>query len=266
MSANLPQFNFAGRVALITGAARGIGLAIVETLAANGCAVAIQDLDIAAAKARTQSILRSGVNAIALGGDISDAKLPERLVRETLKRLGGLHILINNASIQGRVHWTNLTLAAVEKTFRANLAAPLRLCQEAHPIFQRQQWGRIVNIGSIQQKFGNEAMLDYAMSKAALQNMTMALARDMAADGVTVNLIAPGYINTLRNREKLGDPKGRRNAAKKIPAQRVGDPQDCAGVALLLCSDAGSYITGQTIYVDGGLSVQQSTNALTKKR
>jgi NAD(P)-dependent dehydrogenase (short-subunit alcohol dehydrogenase family) len=130
------------------------------------------------------------------------------------------------------------------------------LAQQVNDIFRRQRWGRIINIGSIQQVGGNERMLSYAASKATLVNITKALARDFARDGVTVNLIAPGYINTIRNVAKLGTPEGRAEAGKHILMGRVGEPQDCVGIALLLCSEAGSYITGQVIFVDGGLSVQ----------
>ena len=246
-----PEFRLDGRVALVTGAARGIGLAIVYALASAGCAVAIQDLDLAEAKKRASEL----PHAIALGGDVANPSLAEKLVAQTVKSLGGLHILVNNASIQSRQPWTTLDVKEFDRTLHANLATPMRLCAAAEPILRRQRWGRILNIGSIQQLSGNENMLAYAMSKAALANMTTALARDLAPIGVTVNLLAPGYFNTIRN-PKLRTAAGRRKAGARIPAGRVGEPRDVAGAALLLCSDAGGYITGQVLYVDGGLSAQ----------
>jgi NAD(P)-dependent dehydrogenase (short-subunit alcohol dehydrogenase family) len=132
---------------------------------------------------------------------------------------------------------------------------PTLLCQQVVPVFKAQRWGRIVNIGSVQQRSGNPDMLPYSMSKAALVHLTTALAKDLARDGITVNTIAPGYFNTYRNRNELGTEEQRRKAGQRhIPEGRVGEPDDVIGAALLLCSDAGAYITGQTLYVDGGLT------------
>jgi NAD(P)-dependent dehydrogenase (short-subunit alcohol dehydrogenase family) len=250
-----PDFNLSGRVALITGGGRGIGLGIAQALASAGCAVAVQDLDEAVARREAGEIEKSGGRAIALGGDITDVALPERLVRDTVDQLAGLHILINNASIQSHQHWTQLDLGEFDRTIHANLFTPIRLCQAADAILRAQRWGRIVNVGSIQQMTGNETMLAYAMSKAALANMTLALARDYAGHGVTVNNLAPGYFHTLRN-PQLDSSQERLKAGARIPLGRVGQPQDVGGIALVLCSDAGQYITGQTIYVDGGISAR----------
>jgi len=250
-----PDFDLSGRVALITGAGRGIGLGIAKALASAGCAVAIQDLDDTVATREAEMLKKSGGKATALGGDITNVSLPAKWVRETIKKLGGLHIVINNASIQTHVHWTKLTVKEFDRMMHANVYTPIALCQAAEPIFRKQRWGRMVNIGSIQQRTGNERMLDYAMSKAALENMTFALARDLAGVGVTVNNIAPGYFFTIRN-PQLNSAAERRKAGEWIPVGRVGEPRDAAGVALLLCSAAGEYITGQTIYVDGGMAAR----------
>jgi glucose 1-dehydrogenase len=251
-----PDFNLAGRVALITGAGRGIGLGIAEALASAGCAVAIQDIDEKVAQREAIALEKGGVRAIALGGDITDMSLPDKLVRQTVKQLGGLHIVINNASVQSWQHWTKLDLKEFDRTMHANCFTPIRLCQAAEKVLRKQRWGRIINVGSIQQLTGNETMLAYAMSKAALENMTFALARDLARAGVTVNNIAPGYFRTIRN-PQLKSAAERRKAGAWIPVGRIGDPQDAAGVALLLCSPAGAYITGQTIYVDGGMAIRK---------
>src|SRR5438874_7909105 len=168
-----PDFDLTERVALVTGAARGIGLAIVFALASAGCAVAIQDLDLAEAKKRSREINDADGRAVALGGDVENPAIAGKLLRDTVRALGGLHILVNNASVQSRQPWTKLDVKEFDRTFHANVATPMRLRAVAEPIFRRQRWGRIVNVGSIQQKAGNENMLAYAMSKAALKNMTV---------------------------------------------------------------------------------------------
>jgi NAD(P)-dependent dehydrogenase (short-subunit alcohol dehydrogenase family) len=243
------------RIALVTGAGRGIGLAIARALASVGCIVAIQDIELDVARAEVEKLRAAGANAHAIGGDLTDLSFAEQLVREAVGALGGLHVLVNNGSIQQTKHWTKMTPGEMEKQHRANVVMPLLLCQQAVPIFRVQRWGRIVNIGSVQQRSGNPDMLPYSMSKAALVHLTTALAKDLARDGITVNTIAPGYFNTYRNRNELGTEEQRRKAGERhIPVGRVGEPDDVAGTALLLCSDAGAYITGQTLYVDGGLT------------
>jgi glucose 1-dehydrogenase len=250
-----PNFRMDGRVALITGSGRGIGLAIASALASAGCAVAIQDIELDVAKQEVDRLRAAGAKAVALGGDLTDLSLAERLVREAVDQLGGLHVLVNNGSIQQTKHWLNVTPEEAEAQYRANVLMPLLFCQQAVPILKEQRWGRIVNIGSVQQRSGNPQMLPYSMSKAALVHLTTALAKDLAREGITVNTLAPGWFNTLRNVEHLGDPDRRREAGERhIPMGRIGEPHDAAGAALLLCSDAGAYITGQTIYVDGGLT------------
>jgi NAD(P)-dependent dehydrogenase (short-subunit alcohol dehydrogenase family) len=250
-----PNFRMDGRVALVTGAGRGIGLAIARTLASVGCAVAIQDIERSIAQAEVDRLTVDGAKAVALGGDLADLSFAEGAVSETVNALGGLHVLVNNGSIQATKHWTKVTAAEAERQHRANVIAPLLLCQQAVPIFRKRAWGRIVNVGSVQQRIGNPEMLPYSMSKAALMHLTTALAKDLAPDGITVNTLAPGYYNTFRNRADLGTEEQRRKAGERfIPMRRVGEPNDVAGAALLLCSDAGAYITGQTLYVDGGIT------------
>lgn len=253
---NGPDFSLKGRVALITGSGRGIGLGMARALAAHGCAVAIQDIDLEVARAEAENLVRQGAAALALGGDIADPSLPRQLIDRTIAQFGGLDILINNAAIQSAKSWLECTPGEIEREWRANMLAPIMLCQLATPVFIARKWGRIINLGSIQQKGGNPNMMPYAMSKAGLENMTRALARDLAKHGITVNMIAPGYFNTWRNRHEFQKPEDFERAGRWIPAGRVGEPQDAGGLAVFLCSDASAYITGQTIFLDGGLSVR----------
>ena len=244
-----------GKVALITGAARGIGLAVGRALAEAGCAVAIQDIDLAEATKQVERMKSDGHRALALGGDISDMSLPREFVDRTAAELGGLHILVNNAAIQKNQDWKQRSLEDFDRTFHANVAAPMLLAQLAAPIFIRQRWGRIINIGSCQQLSGNPQMLDYSMAKAALATMTQGMAKDLGPHNVTVNCIAPGYFDTLRNAHHFKSEQDKVKRAEHYPLRRLGQPEDCVGLALLLCSEAGSYITGQSIFVDGGIDL-----------
>lgn len=251
-----PNFSLKGKIALVTGAGRGIGLAIATAFASAGAHVAIQDLDLDVAEKQVHELKAKGIRALALGGDVSDLPVVQPLVEQTVEALGGLHILVNNAAIQGNAPWETLGAGEVERQYRANVIAPLLLCQKAAPVFRKQQWGRIINVGSIQQLRGTPSMLAYSMSKAALWNLTTGLAVDLGKDQVTVNLIAPGYFDTYRNRKQFQTEDDRARAGRHMPLGRIGFPSDCAGVALLLASDAGAYITGQRIHVDGGMSVR----------
>jgi NAD(P)-dependent dehydrogenase (short-subunit alcohol dehydrogenase family) len=254
---NCDQFNLAGRVALITGSGRGIGLSIAQILADAGASVVLQDIELPVAEAAAREIADRGGRAIALGGDISDLTLPATLVAKSASAFGGLHILINNASIQSDTDWMDMDAAAISRQVNADLISPILFCQEACRIFKPQKFGRIINLGSIQQRRGNSRMLAYSMCKGALQTLTRALARELAKDQITVNLMAPGWMRTHRTRHDFTNEQVLIDKGKQaVPIGRIGEASDCAGAALLLCSAAGEYITGQSIFIDGGLSVK----------
>lgn len=254
---NEPNFRLDGRCALITGAGRGIGLGIARAYAALGAKVAIQDIDLDVAEAEAKQIRDAGGFAVALGGDATRLDFAPTVVAQARDALGGLHILLNNAAIQQHKHWMELAAEEIEGMLRADIVVPLLLCQQVVPIFKEQRWGRIINLGSIQQLGGNPHMLPYSASKAALANMTKALARDLAREGITVNLLAPGWFDTYRNRRDWSNEQEKAEAGKRaVPIGRIGEPQDCAGAAVLLASEAGGYITGQSIFVDGGMSAR----------
>ena len=252
----LPDFAVTGRRVLITGAGRGIGLGIGRALAAGGAAIAIQDIDLAVAQSETAAIEQAGGRAIALGGDMTDLSLPERLVEQTVEQLGGIDILINNASIQMSKSFLEYPLDEMQRQLNANVLAATRLCQLVLPGMQERKWGRIINLSSIQARKGNSVAPAYAMSRAAMENLTKGLASKFGRDGITVNCIAPGWFDTYRNEHTFKSEQDKVESAKWLPIPRIGQPEDCAGLALLLCSRAGEYITGQAIYVDGGMSVR----------
>lgn len=250
----LPDFSVKDRVALVTGAGRGIGLAIAKALAASGARVAIHDIELDIAQQEADAIHRAGGQAIALGGDATDPALAEALVEQVVSKLGALHILVNNVAIQRGDEFANHSADEMTRQLTCNVVFTTRLCQLATPHMEQANWGRIINIGSVQGKQGNSHMPAYAMSKAALENLTRGLARGYAKMGITVNCIGPGYFNTYRNRDEFKSAQDVQDRGKHVPLGRVGRPEDCVGLAVLLCSPAGEYITGQVIYVDGGIT------------
>lgn len=253
---SLPDFSVAGRVVLITGAGRGIGLAIAKSLAAGGAKVVIQDIDEAVARAEVDAITSAGGQALALGGDLTDLTLPERLVDAVTAAFGPVEILINNGSIQAYRPFLEHTLEQMQQELNANVLAAVRLCQLTLPTMQKAGWGRVINFGSIQGLGGNDHMPIYALSRAGMSNFTSGLAKRYGRDGITVNCVAPGWTHTQRTEVNFPSEEKKAENGKWIPLRRVGEPEDYVGVIHLLCSHAGEYITGQTLHVDGGMSLK----------
>ncbi|MDB5328561.1 MAG: 2-deoxy-D-gluconate 3-dehydrogenase [Phycisphaerales bacterium] len=253
---HLPDFNVTDRVALLTGSGRGIGLALAKALAAGGAAVVIQDIDKDVAQAEADAINTAGGRAKALGGDLADPAMPEQLAKEAIAAFGQIDILINNGSIQSKAQFFDYPIDTMRRELEANVLAPTRLCQLLMPAMVERKWGRVINFSSIQGIKGNDHMPAYAMSRASLENLTKGLARKFTREGVTVNCIAPGwYDNTHRNENQANSPEDIAKMGKWLPSGRLGQPEDCAGMCVLLCSRAGEYITGQILFVDGGMSL-----------
>jgi NAD(P)-dependent dehydrogenase (short-subunit alcohol dehydrogenase family) len=175
-----------------------------------------------------------------------------RLIDVTTERLGSIDILVLNASTEIRRDWLDVVDDDFEEQVAVNLRSPLLLLQSVVPGMAERGWGRVVSIGSIQEAKPNPSLIVYAALKSAQTNMILNLARQYAARGVTLNNLAPGAIATERNAAVLDDAAYRVRVEAQIPTQRLGIPQDCVGACLLMCSNAGSYITGSTLFVDGG--------------
>jgi 3-oxoacyl-[acyl-carrier protein] reductase len=246
------QINLKDKIALVTGASRGIGRSIATTLASAGALVVINyKSNAAAAEEVVSAITAAEGRAAAIQADISESAEVERLFKELLDRYGKIDILVNNAGITR----DTLLLRMKEEDFDAVLQTNLRgvyLCSKAalRPMTKARS-GRIINITSVVGLMGNAGQANYAAAKAGIIGFTKAAAREIASRNITVNAVAPGYIET----ELTGvlSETVRQAILENIPLGRLGQPQDVANLVCFLASDAAGYITGQTLTVDGGM-------------
>jgi len=241
------MFNLTGKKALITGSSQGIGYAAAKTLSEAGAVVYINGSSETKAIRAAQEI----PNAVPAVGDLCRPDAAELLYAIT----GNIDILVLNASVQIRKRWDTITEDEFDTQMTVNFKSSVKLIQKYAPAMLENRWGRIVTIGSVQQKKPHKDMLIYAASKAAQMNMVQNLAKQFAPYGVTVNNIAPGVIATPRNDSALSDPEYKKQVMQGIPSERIGTPEDCAAQILLLCSEEGRYMTGEDIYIDGGMKL-----------
>ena len=241
------MFDLSGKTALITGSSQGIGLAAAIALAENGAKVYING----SKEEKVCAALEKVPGALPAVCDLGRADCGDILYGIT----GNIDILISNASIQYRSSWDRITDEEFDRQLHVNLRAALKLVQTYAPHMLEQNWGRIITTGSVQQRKPHKDMLIYAAAKAAQVNMVQNLAKQFAPYGVTVNNIAPGVIETPRNTAVLTDESYKEKVLAGIPASYIGRPNDCSGQILLLCSDAGRYITGEDIFIDGGMQL-----------
>ena len=240
------------KTALVTGASRGIGRAIALRLASDGYRIIVHYAgNLEKANEVKAMIEANGGICETAACDLCDVQNAKALIQKT----GGVDVLVLNASVQIKKPWQEITEADAYAQLNCNFVSSLLLIQAAAENMKKNGWGRIVTIGSVQEKKPHPDMLVYSASKAAQTNMVQSLALQLAKDGITVNNVAPGVIYTDRNVEALSDPVYAKKVTDSIPAGFYGEPRDIAGTVSLLCSDEGRYITGQSIYVDGGKSL-----------
>ncbi|MBV9083999.1 MAG: SDR family oxidoreductase [Acidobacteriaceae bacterium] len=188
--------------------------------------------------------------------DLGDFSSHESLIRNAIERFGTLDILVNNAAIQKRQPFLDATLSTWTEMFAVNLQAPFFLSQAAARHMTKQRRGKIVNIASIHDTVALSKSSIYSITKGGLRMLTRSLALELSEYNVHVNAISPGAIRTNMNRAALADPAHEQDTLKKIPLGRIGDPQDLVGAAVFLASSESDYITGSTLYVDGGILLQ----------
>ena len=244
-----------GKVAVVTGGASGIGLAIATRLAADGAAVAVLDLNGDAADAAATSIKEDGGEAIGVAVDVTDRPGVEAAVAAVVDQLGAPTILVNNAGLPQFGSFLKLDLDTWQRVIDVNLTGTFHCCQVVLPHMVAAEWGRIVNISSSSAQGGQQLMAAYVSSKAGMIGLTKSLALEFGRKGITVNTIPPGFIDTpmLRESEAQGQlGPGVDAAIAGTPVRRIGLPEDIAAATAFLVRDDASYVTGQIIGVNGG--------------
>ncbi len=242
---------FGGKVALVTGASRGIGAAIARTLAREGADIVLTDVDAEGIEQIAGEIGATGRQAMAIRADVGILSEVQALVDEALKQFGHIDVLVNNAGIIRRGSFVDHPPEEWEKVIRVNLGGTYNCCWAVVPHMIERKSGRIVNISSVAGKVGDLASApSYGASKGAINAFTKGLARDLAAYGITVNAIAPHAIET--DMSKQWSEEKRRQIIESIPLRKLGQPEDVAEAAAFLASDAAGFITGEILDVNGG--------------
>jgi len=240
-----------GKVALVTGAAQGIGKAIALLLAKNGAGVVVSDINLEKAQETANEIQGMGRRSFAIKVNVADLKDVERMVEAIVEQFGRIDILVNNAGITRDRLILRMTEEDWDAVLNVNLKGTFNCTKAAIRHMSKQKSGKIVSIASVSGEMGNPGQANYAASKAGVIGFTKTIAREFAGRGINVNAIAPGYIQTPMT--DAVPEKAKEELKRMIPMERLGQPEDVAQAVLFLVSENSSYITGQVLNVNGGI-------------
>ena len=255
----MDQFSLQGKVALITGASRGIGEAIAQTFAKAGAQVIVASRHLDNLEVVVQTIRGNGGEAFAIAAHMGDAGAGKLLVQQSIDLFGGIDVVVNNAGINP--YWGSLLEAEEslwDKTLDVNLKGYFRLIREATPSMIERGGGKVINIASIAGLSPMPGVGLYGISKAAVIMLTKILAIELAPNNIQVNAIAPGFVKTRFSQAIWGDETVNQAVIDNTPAKRIADVDELMGLALYLATPASQYLTGQTIVIDGGLTLSTS--------
>ena len=250
---NLADFSLENKVALITGGTSGVGKMMALALARAGAFVWIAS-SRSNAEETLQEIKDQGCKGAFIQADVTSTADLKNMVTQISKESGKIDILVNAAGINLRTSAEELTLEEWQKTIDINLTGPFYLSKLVAELMTKNNWGRIINIASLQSLRAFDNSIPYGASKGGIMQLTRALAQAYSKNGVLVNAIAPGFFRTNLTESLFQDPEKLKNLAAKTMMDRNGEEKDIFGISVFLCSDANSYVTGQTIFLDGGFS------------
>lgn len=244
------MFDLSGKKALVTGASGGIGGAIAKALHGAGATVGLSGTRVEPLEALAAEL---GDNAFVLPCNLSDPEAVDALPKQAAEAMGGLDILVNNAGITRDQIFMRMSDEEWQSVIDVNLTSTMRLCRGVMRPMMKARWGRIINISSIVGATGNPGQVNYAASKAGMVGLTKSIAYEVASRGITANAVAPGFIATAMTDKLNDDQKAAING--KIPAARMGTPEEIAAAVLYLASPEAGYVTGATLHVNGGMAM-----------
>jgi len=244
------MFDLTDKKALVTGASGGIGGAIAKALYAAGATVGLSGTRVEPLEALAAEL---GERAHVLPCNLSDPEAVDALPKEAAAAMGGLDILVNNAGITRDQIFMRMSDEEWQSVIDVNLTSTMRLCRGVMRPMMKARWGRIINISSIVGATGNPGQVNYAASKAGMVGLTKSIAYEVASRGITANAVAPGFIATAMTDKLTDDQKNEINT--KIPAARMGSPEEIAAAVLYLASPEAGYVTGATLHVNGGMAM-----------
>jgi NAD(P)-dependent dehydrogenase (short-subunit alcohol dehydrogenase family) len=246
-------FSLEGSVAIVTGAAGGIGRWLAAGLGAAGASVLVTDVEQAGLEELEASLASAGIDASAFVADLADEDVPDEIVRIAVQRFGAVHVVVNNAAVNKRMPILEMDGETWDRIVRINLRVPYFLAQRAaQEMIAQGAGGAIISISSLNVAYALEHVAVYGATKAGIGQFTRHMALEWAEHGIRVNAIAPGFMDTPLAEPIWTDPETSRWIHNRVPMERPGQPSELIGACLLLASEAGSFLTGQTLIVDGG--------------